>query len=60
MAQQNVHASEAEIATWKKAAELAQMSFNGWLRRALTDRADLEFALDRERRRREEVRRPTL
>lgn len=53
MAQQNVHASEAEIAVWKRAAELADRSFNGWVRLALTQRAELEFALERERRRRE-------
>lgn len=49
MKQQNVHASQSEIDRWKKAAELAQMSVNGWLRRALNDRADLEFALERQR-----------
>ncbi len=49
MKQQNVHASEAEIERWKKAAGTAGMSFNGWLRRALTERAQLESALERQR-----------
>lgn len=53
MAQQNVHASAGEIELWRRAAVLADRSFNGWVRLALTQRAELEFALERERRRRE-------
>ena len=49
MKQQNVHASQGEIDAWKKAAELAGMPFNGWVRRALRERAELERALERER-----------
>jgi hypothetical protein len=47
--QQNLHASEAEVERWKKAAASAGMPFNGWARRALSERADLEFALERQR-----------
>ena len=53
MKQQNVHASQEEIDAWKRAASLAGMSFNGWARRALSQRAELERALERERLREE-------
>lgn len=55
MPQQNVHASQEEIDTWRKAAALAGSSFNGWVRKALTERAQLEAALERERKRHEQV-----
>jgi len=51
VSQQNLHASQEEIDRWKKAAELAGKPFNGWARKALTERAELEAALDRQRRR---------
>ena len=47
--QQNLHASEAEVERWKRAAKASGLPFNGWARRALSDRADLEFALERQR-----------
>lgn len=54
MPQQNVHASQEEIDTWKEAARLADRSFNGWVRRALKERAELERALRREKERHEQ------
>jgi hypothetical protein len=53
MAQQNLHASEAEIQRWKEAAQMAGKPFNGWARRALTERAELEKALERQKKREE-------
>ena len=44
-----VGASEVEWARWTRAAELAGLKRNKWVRRALSDRAGLEEALRRER-----------
>jgi len=55
MPQQNLHASDEEKLAWHKAAKSSGLSFNGWARRALTERAQLEAALERERIRHEQV-----
>ncbi len=46
-------ASDEELLRWKASAEIQGLTFNAWLRRAANDRADLEAALERERKRME-------